>query len=189
MTTQLWPMLALWSVLYVLDYTLTIHSARLYQTGVNKHLRFGGSLELTPVFQKDVDQLRRLSPRFIFFLLLSNAVLAVLWFICVRVLAVPGLFALLAGVVILREAPILLRHWRNLALFKSAQQPGALTGFLEYARWLTLQQSAVELLSFAVLFVFVFALARDTFWLGGAAGCAILALNHYGLARRARRPG
>jgi len=186
MTTDLWPTLALWTAVYVLDYALTIRSARLYRAGANQHLTFGGSLELTPAFQKDVDQLRRASPRFIFFLILSNLLLGGLWMLAVVILPLPGVFALAAGSLILREAPILLRHARNLSLFQSARQPGALTGRLDYARWLVLKNSALELFSFAVFFALVFALARDWFWLGGAIGCAVLGLSHGRMARQAR---
>jgi hypothetical protein len=188
MTTNLSLTLALWTVVYLLDYALTIYAARLYLAGANRHLSFGGSLELTPQFQKDVDQLRRVSPRFIFFLLLSNLALILVWLLAVWVLSLPGLFALAAGAVILREVPVLLRHSRNLGLFRNARQPGALTGRLAYARWLVLRQSATELLGFAVLFVGIFALAHDWFWLGGAVGCAFLAHNHWRMARRARAP-
>ncbi len=186
MTTDLLPTLALWTAVYVLDYALTIHSARLYRAGANQHLTFGGSLELTPVFQKDVDQLRRVSPRFIFFLILSNLLLGMVWVLAVAVLPLPGVFALAAGSLILREVPILLRHARNLSLFQNARQPGALTGRLEYARWLVLKNSALELFTFAVFFGLIFALTRDWFWLGGALGCAALAFNHNRMARRAR---
>jgi len=186
MTTNLWLTVAVWTTVYLLDFSLTMRAARLFRGGADRHLGFGGSLELTPMFQRDVDQLRRVSPRFIFFLILSNALLIVLWFLAVGVLSRPGLFAFAAGIVILREAPVLMRHARNLSLFRSAQQAGALAGRLDYARWLVLRQSALELLGFALLFLFVFALAGDWFWLGGAVGCAVLAQNHWRLARRAR---
>ena len=184
--TNIYLALALWTAAYVLDYALTIRSARLYRAGANQHLTFGGSLELTPVFQKDVDRLRRVSPRFIFFLILSNLLLGMLWVLAVVILPLPGVFALAAGSLILREAPILLRHARNLSLFQSARQPGALIGRLDYARWLVLKSSALELFTFAIFFLLVFALARDWFWLGGAIGCAALALSHRRMARRAR---
>jgi hypothetical protein len=47
--------------LYVSDYLLTIASVRLYQAP--DKVVFEGSYEITPLFQNDVNALRRISPR------------------------------------------------------------------------------------------------------------------------------
>ena len=68
---RLWPGLIAWTVLYISDYSLTIMCARLYQAGANQKMAFEGSYEITPYYQRDINSLRRLSPRFFAALLLS----------------------------------------------------------------------------------------------------------------------
>ena len=69
---NLWPWLAIWVVLYISDYTLTLTCARLYQRGVRDKIAFEGSFEITPYYQRDIDSLRLISPRFILALLASS---------------------------------------------------------------------------------------------------------------------
>lgn len=69
---SLWPTLAFWAVLYISDYVLTVTCARLYRGGIDRNIVFEGSFELNPVFQKDIDSLRWLSPRFIWLLFLTE---------------------------------------------------------------------------------------------------------------------
>jgi hypothetical protein len=77
---NIWFGIAAWVLLYCSDYALTIVSASQYGAGANKHVVFK-SLELTPYFQKDVAQLRWISPRFLFALFLSSAALWLVWFL------------------------------------------------------------------------------------------------------------
>jgi len=70
---SLWVGPVLWAGLYVSDYVLTIACARLYQA--QNKIVFEGSYEITPMFQADVNALRRVSPRFLFFLVEATAVL------------------------------------------------------------------------------------------------------------------
>jgi hypothetical protein len=50
-----WTGVALWIILYISDYYLTLYSARgFHEIG---HFQFEGSLELTPQYQKDIDAL------------------------------------------------------------------------------------------------------------------------------------
>src|SRR5215831_17875565 len=62
-----------WVVLYVSDYSLTIASARLYRA--QDKIVLEGSYEITPMFQADVDALRRVSPRFVIILIVSTVYL------------------------------------------------------------------------------------------------------------------
>jgi hypothetical protein len=70
-----WAGLAIWAALFVSDYALTITCARLYQGNVRDKIAFEGSYEITPYFQRDIDSLRRVSPRFVLSLLWSSVVL------------------------------------------------------------------------------------------------------------------
>lgn len=74
-----WPGLAIWAILYTSDYYLTIWCARLRRRGGADMFVHEGSYELTPYFQKDVDTLRLLSPRFLWMLVLYAVLLLIVW--------------------------------------------------------------------------------------------------------------
>jgi len=111
---NIWLILAVWSILYVADYYLNLVYVKNYRRYLQAHILHEGSPELTPKFQKDVDQLRLISPRFLFNLILTNVLLYILWW-CTVILEEPSIFSLAAGGCLLLEVTIHLRHWRNLA--------------------------------------------------------------------------
>lgn len=94
---NIWLSLIIWGIMYASDYYLTLYSARLYGTTVREHIVIEGSFELTPYYQKDVDSLRRFSPRFLLALVLSMVVLGLIWVLAVGVLDLPQLFAFALG--------------------------------------------------------------------------------------------
>lgn len=179
--------LALWALVYTFDYALTIYGARLYQAGGRKHYEFPGSYELTPVFQKDVDALRIISPRFLFFLLVSCIAIALIWFLSVVVLEQVWVYSLLVGGLFLREGAVYIRHLRNIVLYGTASRLNVLQGRVSYPYWLVLRISAAELAGFAALFGLVYLLDRSAFFFGGGFSCAMLALQHELRARRSRK--
>jgi len=67
---SVWLGPSLWAALYASDYFLTIACARMYQA--QDKIVFEGSYEITPLFQADVNALRRLSPRFVIALLATT---------------------------------------------------------------------------------------------------------------------
>ena len=110
MLTNPWFALAAWLLSYAADYYLTIYSARLYRESAQAFITFEGSFELTPYYQKDIDALRRVSPRFLLAVVWSVLLLELMWYFSVVVLKVPELFQVLLGGLVLREAAVLLRH-------------------------------------------------------------------------------
>jgi hypothetical protein len=74
--TSVWPGLTVWVLLYISDYALTIAGARLYRGGVSEKLAFEGSYEITPFFQRDINSLRRISPRFLVMLFVTTFLMA-----------------------------------------------------------------------------------------------------------------
>jgi len=179
-----WFALAAWLISYAADYYLTIYSAGLYRQYAQAHIGFQGSFELTPYYQSDIDALRRVSPRFLLAVLWSVLLLEGMWYLCVVLLKVPELFQFLLGGLVLREAAILLRHLRNIVLFRALRGGQGVEGQLQYARWLTLRQSAAELLGFAALFSFQALVLSSWFLAGGAFACAVTGAQHW---RRSRR--
>ena len=180
-----WLGLALWGLSYLADYYLTLYSARLYRDGGQAHFAFEGSLELTPYYQRDIDALRRVSLRFIFALLGAALLIEIIWYLANGVAGVPALFEFAIGGMVLREAAVLLRHARNIALFRSIRSGRAPTGQVFYPRRLSLSLSAAELLSFAALFAALGLLLGSWFLAGGAFACAVTSFQHWRRARRA----
>jgi hypothetical protein len=179
--------IALWAVVYLSDYYFTLAGARLYRSGANEHVVFEGSYELTPYYQGDVDRLSRFSRRLWLALAFSCVALLAVWWAAVQVLGMTWLFSFLLGALLLREAVVHLRHFRNIVLFRLGQRPDGLRGRLEYPRWLVLRASASELFAFAGLFVLLAAIADGWFFLGGAAACAVTGLQHTRQAGKAPR--
>ena len=185
---HVWLAVAIWVISYTADYYATIYTARLYQARARMFFTFGGSLELTPYYQRDVDQLRRWSPRFGLALLLSVIGIVLVWWLSVGWLSQPDIFLFLMGALVLREAAVLLRHARNITLFRYARDTDGLTGQVSYARWLVLKLSAIELISFALLFCLLFLLAGRWFFLGGGVACLTTGYQQWRLARKTDSP-
>lgn len=177
----------IWIAIYLSDYYMTIMLARFYRGGANEHLVIEGSLELTPAFQKDVDALRLVSRPFFIRLVMSCVGIWLVWWWFVSFMSLPAFFSFLIGALTLREAAVHMRHARNWYTFRVAQRAGAMSGQVKYSRWFSLQLSAVELASFAVLFLLLSILAREWFLAGGVLGCAQAAFEHWRLARSARQ--
>jgi len=181
------PGLVLWVLLYVSDYVCTIASARLYRAGANQHIVFEGSFEITPYYQKDIDALRRVSPRFLLALSGSIGVILYLWFSSRWLPDLAPLYPLCLGALILMECTVHMRHLRNLYFFRSLVAGTGLSGRIEYTRPFMLRLSAAEVLSFAGMYLVLSVVLMSWFFLGGALGCLSLGMQHLRLARTAGR--
>ena len=179
---SLWPGLLVWNLLFISDYTLTIICARLYRNGVNEHIVFEGSFEITPCFQKDIDSLRIISPRFLFFLVLYSGLLAMEWFFAHETM--PHFYEFVLGALVLVQLKVHTRHLRNLYSFRAINKTGGVTGRIEYARPLMLRMSAVDSLVFSGLYLVLFAFIQSWFIFGGVVVCLSVAVKHFRLARK-----
>ena len=182
-----WPLLLIWGLAYLADYYGTIYVARLMRGTLQEYIQFEGCLELTPVFQKDVNALRWFSPSFLWRWLLSFPLLALLWWLWTD-LGLPQVFYLTIGGLLLRQAAILLRHGRNFALAYLCRTAGSLHGHLEYSRWLSLRLSAAELFGFGALFGLTAIAMESWFFLGGALMCALTGYKHWTYSRKQALP-
>jgi len=181
--SSVWPGLTVWVLLYISDYALTITCARLYRTGVNEKLAFEGSFELNPIFQKDIDSLRRFSPRFLVFLFVTSGLLALVWFLSEE--TTPELYVFLSGAMILLELTVHTRHLRNLLMFRAILKSECVRGRIEYSRPFILRVSSDELFIFSALYALLFVFTQSWFVLGGAATCFSTAIKHRRLAQKA----
>ena len=181
-----WWAVASWVALYVTDYALTIRGARLYRQGANEHIVFEGSYELTPQFQKDIDRLRTFSPRFLLYLVLSAAMLVAIWWVVRQQPGNGWLYLFYYGALVFPQFVVLARHARNIALFRRLRTHQGVEGRVSYAKWLTLEQSSVELAFMALLLLAAAAVAGSASLCGGAFALAVLALKHRRLSRKQR---
>lgn len=181
-----YPLVAvgIWIVLYVSDYYLTLWGARLYHTRARAFVELG-SYEMEPIFQKDIDGLRSVSPRFIRYLLLSSALLLLVWWMSLEWAHVPSFYVVTVGAYLLVELMVHMRHLRNIVLFRSLGVPGAAEGHLRYARWVTEQVHVVDLGAFAALFAICYVVSGEILFVGGVLGCLGVLRRH---ARNAKRP-
>ncbi len=170
-----------WGLLYVSDYTLTIVCARLYAR--QETIVFQGSYELTPFYQRDIDSLRVVSPRFVFILLLILGALSFLWALNESSPA-PELWQFVLGALIGVQLAVHMRHLRNLVLLRSINHLELVRGQIEYGRSAILRASSWECFAFSGLFLMLFAFTQSWFILGSAVACFSLGVKHRRLAGR-----
>jgi hypothetical protein len=176
-----WPGMVVWGLLYVSDYALTTVCARLY--GRQETIVFEGSYEITPFYQRDIDSLRAVSPRFIFILLLTLGGLGFLSRLNESSPA-PELWQFVLGTLVGVQLAVHMRHLRNLVLLRSINHTELVRGHIEYGRSGILRASSWECFAFSGLFLVLFAFTRSWFILGGALACFSLGVKHRRLAGR-----
>jgi len=181
-TASPWPGLALWTVLYIGDYAMTLATARLYRTQSPEKIVFEGSFELTPVFQQDIDALRAVSPRFLVTLFAINLLLWVQWRVTAASASFSHYYLLILGMLIAPQLVIHIRHLRNYFLFATALGEEGLQGRMEYPRVVVLRLSSIEIGTFAGLYCILFLVTGSWFFFGGVITCAVLAWKHRRLA-------
>ncbi len=170
-----WAGMAVWAALFISDYYLTLTCARIYQGGVNQKIAFEGSYEITPQFQRDIDSLKKLSPKFVRAMIFGLTLLFLIWLASRNV--APEAYAFALGALIGIQLAIHMRHLRNLVLFR-AMASGELDGRMEYPRPLMLRFSAYEMMAFVGFFLVVYLFTLSWFVLGCAMGCLSLAAKH-----------
>jgi hypothetical protein len=176
-----WPGMVLWGLLYISDYALTITCARLYKR--QETIVFEGSYEITPFFQRDINSLRVLSPRFVFILLLTLGLLGFLWILNESSPA-PELWQFALGALIGVQLAIHMRHLRNLFLFRSINNTDLIRGRIEYSRPVVLRASSWECFAFSGFYLMLFAFTGSWFILGGVTTCFSLGVKHRRLAAK-----
>ena len=176
-----WVGPAVWAVLFILDYALTLASARLYKAHWSQIYVYEGSFELTPYFQREIDALRILSPRF--FLVLIAEFLFLLGLGVLVSGEAPELYSILLGAAIMLQLAIHSRHLENLAAYRPARL-NEIKGRLEMSRRAILEQSAIHLFSFFGLYLVVWAFTGSWFVLGGVLSTFLTGVKHWRFARK-----
>ena len=179
-----WMGMILWIILYISDYYLTIYSARGFkEIGL---FQFEGSFELTPQYQKDIDDLKPVSRLHIVLLFLYSLLILAIWYLFVYFLGLPWAYLLYLGMFLLLEVAVHLRHLRNVFLIREIRKNGGASGQISYRKWFSYRLSAFELYLYFGLFLIVAALESSPFFLGGAIMCFGNGFKHNLLAKKAK---
>ena len=181
---HIWAGPALLAILCCSDYALTIRCARLLRAGADKHFLFP-IYELNPFFQKNVAQLRRVSPRFLFTLAVISSYLVASW-ILISLCSPPpwGVYRALLGDFVLTQIAVHLRHVNSLTMFWYARDSRGYRGQISVATWLSYRLCAIQFVTFAAIYLFLFALNLNWFFAGGAIAMLILALKLWRLSKK-----
>jgi hypothetical protein len=165
------------------DYYFTLSCAKLYKD--QRVIKYEGSFELTPMFQADVDSFRRMSPQFIRILILTTVLICLIWFLC-NYSGNWEIYLISLGAMILMGLVVHMRHLYNWFTFRYGILTGEIQGHIEYPREYILSSSSFDFFLFAGLFLIVFAITYDWFFLGGCFACGVTAYKHYRLAVKHR---
>jgi len=170
---NIWLAIALWAVLYCLDYIFTMTAARFYRDGAQRHYTFPEGVELNPFFQEDVAKFRKFSFRFFLILFFVGAFLVIIY-----ELHIPEAFALVWGMLVGTQLANHCRHIRNLVVFSYARRSAGVSGKIQYEHWFSLRLSSVDSFCFGVLFLILFLFWGHLFIMGATLGCFSMSLRH-----------
>jgi hypothetical protein len=171
-----WMPACLWAFLYAGDYYLTLYGARLAKR--QPFVVIEGSYEMTPAYQHDIDNQRRLSSLLVAWLVGTTAFLLLIGYVAAP--PVTWLYGVLAGMLILPELAVYLRHWRNITSYRrlASLTPGV-SGQITYTRPFIYRQSALDVFGLAAFTSLAGVLTMSSVLLGGAFGLVLQALNHW----------
>lgn len=175
-----WLVALLWGILSILDFVATMVYSKAYREYLREKVVYEGGMEMNPAFEKDVQNLKWFSPRYIISML-AVALLVIL----LGALLPASSFEILAGAVLLLVLITDLRHIENLSMvwfLKST--PDGFKGKIEQSYVLSQLRVALGTFNIGLLYLIIFFLVQRVFFLGGAAICMLFALRHWLLSRR-----
>jgi hypothetical protein len=170
LTSNPWTGIVLWIILYTSDYYLTLYCAHGFRE--IGHFQFEGSFELTPQYQKDIDNLRPISKLHLVLLIAYSLLLLLVWWITTNIsVYMKWTYPLYLGMFLLLEVAVHLRHLRNAALIREIKKNDGVEGQIAYKKWFSYKISANELYIHATLFLAIALLTYSLFFLDGAIIC------------------
>jgi hypothetical protein len=164
-----WPFIAFWAVLYWADYRLTLVGARLAKAAEDTIVSEGG-YELSPEYRDDIAALNAKSDKFLYYLIWGCAYLGFVWSIVTPFKSIPYVYEAFAGMYIIPELVVLLRHAHNLITYPYYISQEGISGRLVFSMWYALRVSALEGLAHAGIYLVLFGLTGRAFFLGGVIG-------------------
>jgi hypothetical protein len=184
LTANPWYGMIVWIILYTSDYYLTLYCARGFRE--IGHFQFEGSFELTPQYQKDIDNLRLVSRRHLILLVAYSLLIWLVWWLTNIMVSLQWSYPLYLGMFLLIEVAVHLRHLRNVALIREIKKNGGVDGQIMYKKWFSYRISANELYIYATLFLLIALLTYSLFFLGGAIICYATGFKHTRFAKKAK---
>jgi hypothetical protein len=170
LTSNPWTGIVLWIILYTSDYYLTLYCAHGFRE--IGHFQFEGSFELTPQYQKDIDNLRPISKLHLVLLIAYSLLLLLVWWITTNIsVYMKWTYPLYLGMFLLLEVAVHLHHLRNAALIREIKKNDGVEGQIAYKKWFSYKISANELYIHATLFLAIALLTYSLFFLDGAIIC------------------
>jgi len=175
-----WLVALLWGILSIFDFVGTMLYSKAYREFLSATVQYEHGVEMNPAFEKDVQQLRWFSPRYVISMLsvaglivLAGMWLPILW------------FEMLAGAALLLVFITDLRHIENLSTVRFLKSdPEGFKGKIEQSYKLSQRRVAVGVFNIGVLYLVVLLLTQRLFFLGGGIICMLYALRHYLLSNR-----
>ncbi|NJC94755.1 MAG: hypothetical protein C3F07_09605 [Anaerolineales bacterium] len=178
-----WLVAVTWGVLSIFDFTATMVYSKAYREFLSVNITYEGGMEMNPVFEKDVQQLRWFSPRYFVSMLVVALLIALagIWFPTVW-------FEMLAGAALLLVLITDLRHIENLGIvWFLISNPNSFKGKIEQSYALSQRRVAVGTFNIGMLYLIVFFLVGRVFFIGGAVICVLFAIRHLLLSSRKLR--
>lgn len=174
------PALA-WFILYTSDYYLTLWGAKLYMS--QSVYQYEGSYEMTPEYVKDVDNLRKISPTHIIWLIAGTVGILGVGYLGKDI---PHFFGGFIGFMIIPELAIHARHISNIFLFRTLSSSGkaSVKGHAVISRVFSYHQSAISLFTFAVIMFIFFAMTNSDVFIGGGFGLLMVVYSDMKLSRQ-----
>src|SRR6266542_2855274 len=174
---NVWASVGVWLLLSISDSLLTVKGARMYQKGGKEHFDFSGSYELEPAHQEEIDRFQAISFRYVLELILYGGLL---WI--VHNSGLTNLFSVLWGGLVLLQLAIHLGHFHTLTLFRYASRSIGIQGHIQYARWLVLRLSFIQLFVINLMFSISYLFIGSLVILGGAISCLFFLMRHLSLS-------
>jgi len=175
-----WLVASLWGILSIIDFVATLSYSKAYRDFLSDVVQYEHGVETNPNFEKDVQQVRWFSPRYIISMLaialligLTGTWFPILWF--------EGF----AGAALLLVLITDLRHIENLSVvWFLKSNPEEFKGRVTQSYKLSQIRVAVGNFNIGVLYFLVFLLTGRIFFAGGALICILYAARHYLLSKR-----
>ena len=175
-----WLVALLWGLLSIFDFSATMLYSKAYREFLSVNITYEGGMEMNPAFEKDVQQLRWFSPRYLVSMLtvallivLAGWVFPTLW------------FEVLAGAALLLVLITDLRHIENLStVWFMKSDPDSFKGKIQQSYALSQRRIAVGTFNIGMLYLIVYFLVGRVFFFGGALICVLFALRHFSLSKR-----
>ena len=171
---HVWTAVLVYSALSMSDYRLSIAGKRWWDRGAKEHYDLGGSYELNPPFEADIDAERPVSPKHLRAVAATSVIIVGVWWLTAYAGRLEGVYLGVIGFFILPQVTVHIRHANNIALFSTVVRRGGVTGKTAVDRWLDMRLSGVLFWLFSAVWAVFYLLTSDPLFLGGVASTALV---------------